>query len=110
VLVRNAMFQILRALGRRDWASAAEATEGWTPEEFARAMEPFFAEHASVRLDHEARAPDRTRIETGTEAWQVVQVVSDPEGDDDWAIFASVDLAASARAARPVVHMSRLGR
>ncbi|HEY1697226.1 MAG TPA: DUF3516 domain-containing protein [Polyangiaceae bacterium] len=110
VLVRNAMFQLLRALGRKDWAAAAEATEGWTAEEFARAMEPFFAEHATVRLDPAARAPDRTRIETGTEAWQVVQVVSDLEGDDDWAIFASVDLAASARAARPVLHMSRLTR
>jgi hypothetical protein len=42
--------------------------------------------------------------------WDVVQVVSDDAGDDDWAIFAEVDLAASAREGRPIVQVVRISR
>jgi superfamily II RNA helicase len=115
VLVRNAMFQLLRALARKDWATAAErvSPEGEVHEAalFERALAPFFAEHAAIRLDPGARAPDRTRIDRSQPGvWQIVQVVSDDAGDDDWAIFASIDLAASAVAARPVLHVSRISR
>ena len=110
VLVRNAMFQLLRALARRDWQGAVELATGLSSEEMATSMGPFFAEHAAIRLDPAARAPDRTRIEPGDGTWSVVQVISDPEGDDDWAVFASIDLASSAKEGRPVVRLSRLGR
>jgi superfamily II RNA helicase len=113
VLVRNAMFQLLRALSRKDWAAAAALVSGFEPGDFDRAFAPFFAEHVAIRLDPAARTPDKTRItkEDGANLrWDVVQVVCDDAGDDDWALFASVDLAASAREARPVIQIARISR
>jgi hypothetical protein len=112
VLVRNAMFKLLAAIARRDWAAAAEmvaagAEPAWTGEDFDRALSPFFAEHGGVRLDASARAPANTRVtkEPDRGTWEVVQVVPDAEGDDDWAVTCYVDLAASAQAGKPVVVM-----
>jgi hypothetical protein len=112
VLVRNAMFQLLRALARKDWAGAAAlvVASEWTAERFGEAMGAFFAEHASVRLDPVARAPDKTRITRGDHAWNVVQVICDDAGDDDWAIFCDVDLEASAREGKAVVVVREVRR
>jgi hypothetical protein len=114
VLVRNAMFQLLRALARKDWAAAsalvAPGDGDWTPERFAEAFRGFFAEHASIRLDPGARAPDKTRVTKGAHAWNVVQVVCDDGGDDDWAVFCDVNLERSAREGRPIVVMQDVRR
>jgi superfamily II RNA helicase len=118
VLVRNAMFQLLKALARRDWSGAAAlapvggVTGGLDAGGFERALAPFFEEHASIRLDPGAREPAKTRVSPRPEGgvWDVVQVVSDDAGDDDWAIFAEVDLAASAREGRPIVQVARISR
>jgi superfamily II RNA helicase len=110
VLVRNAMFQLLKAAARKDWAAAAALVRETTPEALEQSFAPFFAEHAAIRLDPSARAPDRTRITPEPASWEVAQVISDAEGDDDWAIFASVDLAASREAAAPVVSLHRVSR
>jgi hypothetical protein len=114
VLVRAAMFQLLRALGQKDWnaagqmvrAAPAEAEDGdpWTPDRFARSLEPFFAEHAAIRLDPSARVPANTRItKTDRGTWEVVQVIADDNGDDDWMLAAFIDLEASAREGKAVV-------
>jgi superfamily II RNA helicase len=112
VLVRNAMFQLLRAASRKDWAAASALVVDWSPERFAEAFAPFFAEHPSIRLDPTARAPDKTRITPDAEGgvWRVVQVVSDDAGDDDWALHATIDLSASAMQARPVVTVRDLSQ
>jgi hypothetical protein len=110
VLVRNSMFQLLRAAGRKDWGAAASLVRGGTPEALEAAFAPFYAEHPTIRLDPSARAPDRTRIAQEPASWEVVQVVSDPEGDDDWALFASIDLSASREAAAPVFTLQRVSR
>jgi hypothetical protein len=119
VLVRNAMFQLLRALARRDWAGAGGMADtdrgGLKPEELEQALAPFFADHATIRLDPGARAPDRTVI-TRHEAegtWDVVQLFSDAaQGDeaDVWALSCQVDLSASAAAARPVFQIRGVSR
>jgi superfamily II RNA helicase len=113
VLVRNAMAQLLRALARKDWSSAAAmVTAGadeppWSAERFARALAAFYEEHASIRTDPDARAPSRTRIDVVPGVprgrWDVVQVIADIDEDDDWALFCWIDLEASAREARAVV-------
>jgi len=116
VLLRSAMFQLLRALARRDWAAAAALVSAggsdpaWTADAFERAMAPFFAEHAAIRLDPGARAPENTRVTKAPAAqtWDVEQVIPDAEGDDDWALSCWIDLEASAAAARPVVVMRRV--
>ena len=41
--------------------------------------------------------------------WSVRQVFDDPEGDHDWGISASIDLAASDEAGEPVVAVTAVG-
>jgi superfamily II RNA helicase len=109
VLVRNAMYQLLRALARKDWAGAAAMVSAggddpaWTKERFEEAFKPFFAQHAAIRLDPPARSPANTRVDKKAATWDVVQVVCDDAGDDDWGISCWIDLAASGREGRPVV-------
>jgi hypothetical protein len=156
VLVRNAMFQLLRAIARKDWNAAAEMIAGsarpqgadpnaksarpqgadpnaksarpqgadpnatgpqgdadakWTGDKLSAAFAPFFAEHGAVRLDPDARAPTRTRITKETPGrWDVVQVVCDAEGDDDWAIFGAIDIESSRKEGRPVLSVSRVSQ
>jgi superfamily II RNA helicase len=112
VLVRNAMFGVLRALARRDYATAAalvDPSSEWKADRFEAAMAPFWAEHAAIRLDPRARSPENTRVEKGEGAWRVEQVVCDPEDANDWVIAARVDLARSREQARPVIVLERLG-
>lgn len=113
VLVRNAMFQLLRSIARKDWNAAAEMIPGaqWTGEKLSAAFAPFFAEHAAVRLDADARSPSCTRITRDTPGrWDVVQVVCDPEGHDDWAVFGAIDLESSRREGRPVLSVERVSQ
>ncbi|HXN33392.1 MAG TPA: DUF3516 domain-containing protein, partial [Polyangiaceae bacterium] len=116
VLVRNAMAQLVRALARKDWAAAAAMVESageqapWSGERFATTLAPFFEEHAAIRTDPSARAPSMTRIEKTKATWEVVQVIADVDGDDDWALFCSVDLEASGRAGRAVVRVREVMR
>ena len=57
----------------------------WTAARFEQALLPFFEEHAELRTDPTARAPQHTRVtKTGRGTWDVVQVLCDAEGDDDW--------------------------
>jgi superfamily II RNA helicase len=113
VLLRSALYQLLRALARRDWAGAASLVSAggndaaWTAELFEQALKPFFEEHTAIRLDPTARAPANTRVTKSPagDAWEVVQVLPDAEGDDDWAITCWIDLESSAATAKPVVVM-----
>jgi hypothetical protein len=112
VLVRNAMFAVVRALAKRDFATVAtlfEAGEPWAAKRVEEAMAPFFAEHAAVRVDPAARAPGNTRIEKGEASWKVEQVICDPDDANDWRIASTVDLAASAKAGRPVMRLEIVG-
>jgi hypothetical protein len=112
VLVRNALFGIVRALSRRDYATAATMVEGeWTEARLAEAMAPFWAEHAAIRTDAQARGTEHTRVVPAEErgAWEVTQTIVDAEDAKDWAVFATVDLAKSRQAARPVVALERIG-
>jgi superfamily II RNA helicase len=118
VLVRAAMFHLVRALARKDWATAAALVspaaddEGvWTSERFSRALGPFFVEHAGIRLDPNARAPANTRVKkTDRGTWEVVQVICDVDEDDDWMLSCWIDLEASGREGKPVVSMRDVGR
>src|SRR5262249_7990121 len=105
VLVRNAMFRLLKSLARKDHEAAVAVLEPgdepWTPGRFERALEPYWAEHGAIRLDPEARAAKNTILEPGEHRWAVKQIVTDPEGDCDWVLEGYVDVAKSDEAGRP---------
>jgi superfamily II RNA helicase len=117
VLLRNALWQLARALGRKDWSGAAamvgapDGADAWTAERVESAMRPFFEDHAAVRLDPDARTPQRTRVTKGERGtWEVVQTLCDADGDDDWALSCFVDLEKSAREGRAVLVLRGIGR
>lgn len=121
VLVRNALFRLLRALASRDFGLAAELVakvegapevdEEWTAERIEAAFLPFFEEHAAgVRLDADARSPKHLRVEKKGYFWELEQVVCDDDGDDDWVLRLALDLDASAKLSRPVLALRSLGR
>jgi len=113
VLVRNEIYRLLRALAGRDYEGAAEIVAGgetaWKPGELEKALLPFYAEHGYIRTDPEARSPKNTLITQGDTAWEVKQIVLDPEEDNDWVLEVTIDLERSREAVRPVLHLRRIG-
>jgi hypothetical protein len=121
VLVRNEIFRFVRSIARRDYGEAARvmsapadvAVMGAEVREAARIeaeLAPFFADHPSIRVDPEARAPRFLVVEQGDASWRVRQTILDPEEDNDWFFEASIDLERSREAARPVLVFERFGR
>ncbi len=109
VLVRNAMFRRVELAARRDWVALGEldADAGWDAEAWQDALAPYWAEHAELRTDADARGPGLLVIDDASEpgVWHVRQILHDPEQFHDWALLASVDLMASDEAGYAVVHL-----
>ena len=115
--IRRAMFSLIRALANRDWLTAArlvdhrEGEDPWTPVEIEQAMGPFYEDHATLRVDHAARAPGNTLIDHNADGtWRIRQVMVDSDEDNDWVVEATVDLALSREKDRAVIHLDRIGR
>lgn len=113
VLVRNEMYRLLRALASRNWENASIITAGGgdpiLPSRIEAMLVDYWPEHAVIRLDPEARSPKNLFITTREGFWDVKQIISDPEGDNDWVIECSIDLDRSKEAATPVVELKRIG-
>lgn len=113
MLVRNEIYRLLRALAARDYEAAAEIVSGgetvWKPGELDKALAPFYAEHGYIRIDPEARSPKNTMITPGEAAWEVKQIILDPEEDNDWMLEVTIDLERSRETVRPVLHLRRIG-
>jgi hypothetical protein len=109
VLVRNLCFSLLRALARRDYEGAAGLVEGMSPSDLESRMQPFWAEHASIRTDPTARSPANLRITHDEEVWRVQQVILDAEDAGDWYFEGTIDVPRSRGAARPILWMAKIG-
>ncbi|WP_328992070.1 DUF3516 domain-containing protein [Kribbella sp. NBC_01245] len=101
VLVRNAMFRRVELVALHRWAElgALDAEAGWDAARWAEAGTEYYAEHAVVGTGPSARGPAFFLVEEHPGYWEVSQIIEDPEGNHDWRITASVDLAASDEAA-----------
>jgi len=134
-LVRNAMFRRVELAGREDYRALAalDAASGWDADAWGDALDPLFEAQGddAVGIGPGARAAALFQVvEAGGEVppghegptaahapggvvpdgtWLVRQVLDDPAGDRDWAITASVDLAASDEAGTPVVTVLAVG-
>jgi hypothetical protein len=99
VLVRNALFRRveLAALNRWEQLGALEVETGsvMSGEDWREALEGYFAVHDAIDTGPDARGPQMLLVEKGERTWEVQQIIGDPEGDHDWRITATVDLAAS---------------
>jgi hypothetical protein len=101
VLVRNAMWRRVHALSfqRTDLLRALDPDVDWDT-----AMDAYFADHESIGMGPDARGPQLFRIEGTT----VTQVLSDPDGDHDWALQGSIDLEASDEQGEAVVRVTAM--
>jgi hypothetical protein len=115
VLVRNVVFQLVRALAARDYVTAAEilreSSEPWTADALDKAMAEFYAERSLIRTDPKARVPSNTIIEHDAERarWTITQVLCDPEELNDWALLCEIDLERSRKEQRPVISLLSVG-
>ncbi len=109
VLVRNAMFRRVELAARRDWMALGEldSEAGWDAETWQDALAPYWTEHSELLTDADARGPGLLIIDDTSEpgVWHVRQILHDPEAFHDWALLASIDLAASDEAGYAVVHL-----
>ena len=108
VLVRNAMFRRVELLALHRWAELGQldAGSGWDAGRWAEAGTAYYAEHDVVNTGPAARGPALFMIEEHPGYWEVQQIIDDPEGNHDWRITASVDLAASDEAADLVLELA----
>jgi hypothetical protein len=112
VLVRNAVFRRVELAARRQWWPLGEldSDDGWDADAWATALEPYFAEHSAILTGADARGPALFGVQEEPGRWRVRQTIDDPEGDHDWGISATVDLAASDEAGEAVVHVTAVDR
>jgi hypothetical protein len=113
---------LLGAVARRDWEEALAAlrdnpdsdTPEWTSERLAAELEPYFQEHGQITVTPAARNPHNTLLTpVAPRLWEAQQRLIDPEGDEDFAIFARVDLSqplAPVQESAPLIELLRVGR
>lgn len=116
VLVRNAVFGLVKALAVGDYASIvrrldpAPSDVTWSEASLAEAFRFYADDHTALSVDPRARGTEMITIdERGAESWSVVQRLCDPDGHDDWFLELKVDLVRSNEAGRPVLSLLRLG-
>ncbi|MGY4719857.1 DEAD/DEAH box helicase [Naumannella huperziae] len=122
VAVRNAMFHRVE-LARRDDPDALGAVEErvaaltdppgtviMDADAWADALDDYYDDHDEIGIDAAARAPGMLQIDRQPGRWDLRQVLADPAGDHDWAITATLDLAASDAAGAAIVLATGLAR
>ncbi|TWD75224.1 helicase-like protein [Kribbella amoyensis] len=97
VLVRNALFRRVELVALHRWAELGQldGDAGWDAGRWAEAGTAYYAEHDQVGTGPAARGPALFLVEEHPGYWEVQQIIDDPEGNHDWRISATVDLAAS---------------
>ena len=71
---------------------------------------PYFEEHTHIDITPRARQPINTRIrEVSPKLYEIQQKIIDPEGDEDWALFGTVDLNQPFSDSEPLVELERIG-
>jgi hypothetical protein len=120
--IRAELHRLLGALARRDWEDAVSAlrdnpasdTPEWTAERLAAELAPYFQEHGSITVTPAARSPHNTLLTpVAPRLWEAQQRLVDPEGDEDFAIHARVDLSQPLQPGQenaPLVELLRVGR
>lgn len=115
ILVRNALFQRVELIARRQWSDLEEldGEHGWDAQRWFDALAPYWEEHGTLLVDGDARSAAMVVLDDDVAAhpgeWRVRQILHDPASHHDWSISAVVDLAASDEAGAAVVHLESVG-
>jgi len=109
--VRAELHQLLQALAREDWESAAacvaEGDDAWDAARFEAELGPVAEALGGIRVDPEARRGHWTRIEPeGELAFALSQTLVDDEGEGAATIEARVELDEPRMPAGPMLRMA----
>lgn len=108
ILVRNELFRRVQFAAREDRDALEEldpAFDGWPA-----ALDAYFAEHDEILTGADARGSALLVLDEGASVWTARQILDDPEGDHDWGVSATIDLAASDEAGEAVVVVTAVDR
>ena len=114
--LRNAVFSLVKAFSEENPVAILAQIEPadadgqpWNTGRLESLLDTYFAEHARIRLDPEARAAKHTRIsDDEPRRWACEQVLVDPEELNDWSLKLVVDLDRSDAEQRPVLMLAEL--
>jgi superfamily II RNA helicase len=112
--VRHELHRLLVAFAARRWEAAAAALHqpdgAWPPARLEQEVIPYFAEHSAMDTRPVARLPHNTLLEkAGPRAYAARQRIVDPEGEVDWVIECTIDLARPRPAEAPLLELVRVG-
>jgi hypothetical protein len=108
--VRTAVFSWVELLARQAHEVLAARSQGTTGE-LNRAMAPYWAQYSSIGIDQAARAASLFVIDDSVrDIWTVRQRLSDPDGDHEWELVATVDLVEAAESGAPTLVLQSVGR
>jgi hypothetical protein len=112
VLVRNALFHRVQLAAARRYSElgALDGEAGWDADEWADALEPYFAEHDEIRTGPDARGPRFLMLTEHEDRWEARQIFDDPAGDGDWGFTAEIDLAESDEIGAAAVRVLNAGQ
>ncbi|MGD9703184.1 MAG: DEAD/DEAH box helicase [Acidimicrobiia bacterium] len=106
--VRTAAFGWVELLASRSHAALADRS-GWSEQELAEAMAPYWSEYPAIGIDADARSADQFTLTEEPGRWVVTQRLADPAGDGEWRFVAAVDLATAQREGAPTLQLEALG-
>jgi hypothetical protein len=106
--VRTAAFGWIDLLAARNHAALA-ARSGWSEQQIAEAMAPYWREHASIATDADARSAANFSLVEEQGRWVVTQRLTDPAGDGEWRLVAVVDLELAEAEGAPTLQLDQLG-
>ena len=116
VLVRNELFRRVQLAALEKWDELGEldAASGFDADRWADALDPYFDEYDAssdplIGTDADARSSAMLQLTEGPTQWLARQILADPEGDHDWAISATVDLAESNEQGVAVIRIVAVG-
>jgi superfamily II RNA helicase len=103
-LIRSRVFRWVQLAASRQWTALHDdlveaGDHRWNVEKLAAEFAPYFAEHASIGIDGDARGPSRFTLQTDGRVWTVRQTLADPESFDEWALHCEFDIDATEREA-----------
>ncbi|MFE6736033.1 DEAD/DEAH box helicase [Microbacterium sp. NPDC057650] len=108
ILVRNELFRRVQLAAREDLDALTELDPGF--DGWEAALDGYFAEHDEILTGADARSSALLMIEEGSSSWSIRQILDDPQGDHDWGISATVDLAESDDAGEAVITVTAVNR
>lgn len=81
---------------------------GWEVDRLIEAIAPYWDEYDSIGVDADARSMRWFELVDEPGRWRVTQILSDPAGDGEWRLVATVDLARAMEDGAPTLVLQSL--